>query len=184
MHPRKPESTRQRAAELRKQGTPLTTIAAELKVGISVLSDWLRDTPVKVITCICGKELGVTHLNKKTCSDECAKEQRNLKFRTRYAESSQLRDKTKAKYRATKLEVMQYYCKGTPHCQCPSGKCNETILEFLTIDHVDNNGAQERRERTKAERRGTGSRTYVWLKQQGYPEGYRVLCWKDRKSVV
>ncbi|MFE1396776.1 hypothetical protein ACFW53_02415 [Nocardiopsis dassonvillei] len=42
---------------------------------------------------------------------------------------------------------------------------------MLTIDHVDNNGAEHRREIG-----GGGEKLYRWLKREGYPPGYQVLC--------
>jgi len=53
-------------------------------------------------------------------------------------------------------------------CAC----CGETRKEYLSIDHIDGNGSEQRKE--------TGARTsqefYNWLKQNNYPEGFQVLC--------
>lgn len=50
-------------------------------------------------------------------------------------------------------------------CAC----CGETEIRFLQIDHIENNGAEHRRElRT--------NRLDAWLKRNGYPEGFQVLC--------
>jgi hypothetical protein len=55
---------------------------------------------------------------------------------------------------------------GGPQCAC----CGEGEYEFLTIDHINGDGA--------AHRRQMGSRRdiYRWLKQNNYPPGFRVLC--------
>lgn len=54
-------------------------------------------------------------------------------------------------------------------CVC----CGENTLEFLTIDHIDGNGAEERHNLNM----GGGHQFYHWLKKQGYPKGnYQVLC--------
>jgi hypothetical protein len=54
-------------------------------------------------------------------------------------------------------------------CAC----CKEATLEFLTIDHIDETGAQER----KSLNMNGGHQFYYWLKMQGYPKGnYQVLC--------
>lgn len=47
-------------------------------------------------------------------------------------------------------------------------------IEFLTLDHVNNDGAQER----KIKRR-TGKTLYLWLRTRNFPdkEKYQVLCW-------
>lgn len=71
-----------------------------------------------------------------------------------------------------KRQVMDAY---GGHCTC----CGETELVFLTIDHVNNDGAEHRRQ-IAAEIGATwsqgGSRTYRWLRDNGFPEGFQVLC--------
>lgn len=71
-----------------------------------------------------------------------------------------------------KREVMDAYggC-----CSC----CGETELVFLTIDHVNDDGAEHRR--AMAAERGheysqAGARTYRWLRRNGFPRGFQVLC--------
>lgn len=52
-------------------------------------------------------------------------------------------------------------------CQC----CGIKQLQFLTIDHINNNGKEERL------KYGSGKQFYALLKRQGWPNnGYRVLC--------
>ena len=50
-------------------------------------------------------------------------------------------------------------------CTC----CGESERAFLTIDHVNNDGAEHKRI--------IGSNLYRWLKKQGYPDDFQVLCW-------
>jgi hypothetical protein len=69
-----------------------------------------------------------------------------------------------------RLEAFSAYSNGIIQCAC----CGEKRQEFLSIDHIRNNGAEERR-KIKAAKRG-GHTFYSWLKKQGYPEGYQVLC--------
>lgn len=52
------------------------------------------------------------------------------------------------------------------------GCCGETQEEFLSIDHINNDGAKHRREIGG----GGGSTIYQWLKNEGYPRGFQVLC--------
>ncbi len=68
-----------------------------------------------------------------------------------------------------KWECIQAY--GGPTCNCVG--CDETRFEFLTIDHVDDNGAEHRR--TFANGNG-GFSFYLWLKRQKFPPGFQVLC--------
>lgn len=74
--------------------------------------------------------------------------------------------------RKLKREVMDAY---GGICVC----CGETELAFLTIDHADDNGAEHRREMAAEsgfEYSQAGARTYRWLRKNGYPEGFRVMC--------
>lgn len=60
-------------------------------------------------------------------------------------------------------------------CAC----CGEAELVFLTIDHVNDDGAEHRRQ--IAAEKGSrwlqaGAPTYRWLRDNGFPEGFQVLC--------
>ena len=54
-------------------------------------------------------------------------------------------------------------------CNC----CGETVVEFLQIDHVNNDGALHRR---KINNSNCSSNLYRWLKRNDYPLGFQVLC--------
>ncbi len=64
-----------------------------------------------------------------------------------------------------KLKDAAYAVYGGYRCNC----CGETIEAFLSLDHVNNDGAEHRR---TVDRRGL----YKWMKKHGYPEGFQVLC--------
>jgi len=66
-----------------------------------------------------------------------------------------------------KLEVLSHYSGNLPKCAC----CGEAVIEFLTIDHMDDNGAENRKIT------GHGSKFYKWLVKNNFPEGYQVLCY-------
>lgn len=66
-----------------------------------------------------------------------------------------------------KLEVFERY--GGAHCEC----CGEANEVFLTVDHIGGGGAKHRREVLRGK---GGEALYRWLKKNGFPEGYRVLC--------
>jgi len=76
-------------------------------------------------------------------------------------------EKTRKQQARTKDAVYAAY--GGYICAC----CGETQPMFLSIDHVENNGAAERRSGVY---KGGGSAFYGWLKKQGFPPGYQVLC--------
>lgn len=65
------------------------------------------------------------------------------------------------RYFQLKKQVLEAYGN---KCVC----CKEERIECLSIDHIDNG----RLEGTKKH----GINLYSWLKRNGFPEGYRVLC--------
>lgn len=69
--------------------------------------------------------------------------------------------KEREKAKLLKAEIIKVY---GGECEC----CQETILEFLTIDHPNKDGKQHRAL--------TGSHVYADLKRRGFPPGFRVLC--------
>jgi len=81
---------------------------------------------------------------------------------------AQLRARRKQHDDGIRTEVLKHYGNGKLACI----QCGESRLPCLTIDHIEGNGAKHRRE---IKRHG-GAAFCTWLKQQGYPEGYRTLC--------
>jgi len=53
--------------------------------------------------------------------------------------------------------------------------------ENLTIDHVNGDGAQHRRELYGDPQRGT-TRFYRWLIRNGFPDGFQTLCHRCNSS--
>ena len=51
-------------------------------------------------------------------------------------------------------------------CQC----CGESEPKFLSVDHINNDGAAHRREI------GSGTRFYTWLINNNFPLGFQLLC--------
>lgn len=52
-------------------------------------------------------------------------------------------------------------------CVC----CGESDKIFLAVDHLHGGGGQHRREIGRS-----GTRFYIWLRDQGYPADYQLLC--------
>jgi hypothetical protein len=69
-----------------------------------------------------------------------------------------------------KVKVLSHYSKGSPKCAC----CNEKVIEFLTIDHINGDGSQHRK--TKELMSTCGGNIYRWLRKNHFPPGFRVLC--------
>ena len=61
--------------------------------------------------------------------------------------------------------VFAFYGGENPTCAC----CGEEHREFLTIDHIDGEGAKHRKEI------GRGH-LYDWLVKNNFPDGFRILC--------
>ena len=107
----------------------------------------------------------------------------------------------KVKYRARRiaLKMAAFSAYGGPFCAC----CGETIPDFLTIDHINNDGAAHRKKtekdptarmyrrppsKEKPSGQGTGDCIYGWLKRNGYPPGFQVLCfncnWSKARHLI
>lgn len=74
--------------------------------------------------------------------------------------------------RKVRLEVLTHYGGNPPKCAC----CGETIMEFLTIDHIHGGGNKHRKKVMRNAKRA-GSEFYYWLRKNGFPEGFQVLCY-------
>ena len=64
--------------------------------------------------------------------------------------------------RRVRIEVLEHY---GGECAC----CGEKHIEFLCFDHINNDGAKHRKH--MSDRSIT-----PWLKRNGYPKGFQVLC--------
>lgn len=55
-------------------------------------------------------------------------------------------------------------------CAC----CGENTIEFLTVDHINNDGAEDR----KGNGNKLGGKLYRWLIKNNFPQGmYQILCY-------
>ena len=78
------------------------------------------------------------------------------------------RDAHKRWREGIRRKVIDFYSKGSMSCEC----CGESIYEFLTIDHINNDGTKERKVAG-----GGGHHNYRTIIKKGFPKGYRVLCY-------
>ena len=58
---------------------------------------------------------------------------------------------------------------GGYQCAC----CAESEKAFLSIDHINNDGAEMRRQKLYS---GNGTGFYQWLRKSKFPTGFQVLC--------
>lgn len=123
---------------------------------------------------VCGKVKPITEfyttrprkdgtVGRRADCKECVKE------RSKEWRSSHPRKRKKIAlryYHKIRLEALLHYSNGSLRCAC----CGERHIEFLTLDHIDGNGAGHRREI------GSTRDMFGWLKRNGYPLGFQVLC--------
>lgn len=67
--------------------------------------------------------------------------------------------------RRYRIEALQHYSNSeVPSCSC----CDETTFEFLAFDHIEGGGNKHMQQ--------IGHNIVRWLRKNGYPPGFRVLC--------
>ena len=94
-------------------------------------------------------------------------EKGKLKQRTWHLTHGEMERKSRfARYRKARLEVLTHY--GNGRCACV--KCGFDDIRALSIDHINNDGAIDRK------RHLGGTNFTFWLKRHGFPKGYQTLC--------
>ena len=142
--------------------------------------------------CVCGKEFIRTRFGNVCCSTKCASKKYRSKNREKVKEynrkysiehkeeirerNKQNTDRNKETKRSqrikSKILIFEHY--GGCVCNC----CGETNLEFLSIDHINNDGASHRRKLKES-----GTNLYHWIVKNNYPPGFRVLCFNCNHSM-
>jgi hypothetical protein len=79
----------------------------------------------------------------------------------------------KERYQNKRYTCLAIYSEGIPRCSC----CGESIVEFLSIDHIEGGGNKLRKVQ------GGSGGFYNWLIKNGFPEGFRVLCFNCNSSI-
>lgn len=82
-----------------------------------------------------------------------------------------LRDKAREAARACRRQVIEKY---GGECVC----CGEEHWEFLAIDHIDSDGAEDRK------KRGGAVALYRFLAKNPVQDGYQVLCSNCNTAVA
>lgn len=88
-------------------------------------------------------------------------------FNTKYCPACKKRENT-TNMRNRKLKVLAHYGE---YCNY----CGEDTFELLQIDHINNDGAQERRE-LYGDTPAAGEKFYRELIGRNFPPGYQTLC--------
>lgn len=113
--------------------------------------------------------------NKKYCCNYYQAHKVELRRKAReYYRSHKEKRKIQQRQREhqVRLEVMEHY--GGARCAC----CGETRIQFLGFDHIEGGGTCHRKSLGSA-----GRRIYYWLRSNGYPKGFRVLCHNCNMSL-
>jgi len=101
------------------------------------------------------------NLEKEGVCNNCGKNKEDAEFKT----CKKCREKRRARHINSKKKVMQAY---GGKCNC----CGDSFIGRLTIDHLNNNGNEHRRQIGS----NGGSSFYFYLIRNNYPSGYQVLC--------
>lgn len=98
-----------------------------------------------------------------------------LRRNEKYWESYRDRQIIYGKERRLRLKLAAFDSYGGSKCAC----CGETAVEFLSIDHIENNGSKHRKEIASGKTDSPKSQAikfYEWLRANSYPPGFQVLC--------
>ncbi|MDP2754662.1 MAG: hypothetical protein Q8P40_09775 [Nitrospirota bacterium] len=96
--------------------------------------------------------------------DKVLEKQRNRYWLNREKEIIRVMEGNKRRYRRQRLEVIEHY---GGKCKC----CGEERIQFLGIDHI-NGGGTKHRDELKTKHKNISK----YLIDNGFPEGYQVLC--------
>jgi len=136
------------------------TICSKCREQSKIGQRKIRSTRITEGLCVrCGKVPIVD--GYKTC-EECTK-----KAYAYHKRDPKAIARARENYRKVKDEVFLAY--GGYKCAC----CGEEEQSFLCIDHINGGGEKHRTEIGVGVR---GRNMYTWLKKNGFPPGFQVLC--------
>ena len=77
-----------------------------------------------------------------------------------------LKEQNRVRYIEKRRIVLLRYSNNTMSCAC----CGEEHYEFLTLDHVNNDGASHRKK--------LGTKYIIsWIIENNFPDGFQFLCY-------
>lgn len=124
--------------------------------------------------CSCGKPLGaykkcdycidyVRIKRQKAKENNICCDCHNKKENCLHIRCNNCLEKNKIIQKKIRLEVLTHYGL---KCAC----CGENEIQFLCIDHINNDGKEHRKT-------VPAGYFYRWLKKNNYPSGFQTLCW-------
>jgi hypothetical protein len=87
------------------------------------------------------------------------------------------RKKAWVKQSCAKLRLETFETYGGK-CAC----CSESRTPFLTFDHIEGGGNKDRLEKL-GRKSAAGLPFYRMLRKNGFPKGFRILCWNCQLSI-
>ena len=95
------------------------------------------------------------------------KERINEYARKNYQENKERRKAQKKEYKQKiKESIYNHYSNGVIECAC----CGEKEIDFLSLDHIYNNGGKHRK------KTGGSFRILLWAIKNNFPPIFQVLC--------
>lgn len=104
-----------------------------------------------------------------TCM-ECTRQWSKEKYHQEYKNDPQYRWRMSENARRWRMDIREDVIAAYGgRCSC----CGESEPEFLTLDHVNNDGAEHRR----ANALSTGIKAWKWARDNQHPQNLQLLCW-------
>jgi len=95
--------------------------------------------------------------------EKMKQQNRDYYYKNREKKLEQEHKRYKELRKKQKMLVFQHYGR---ECKC----CGDKNIEFMTIDHINNDGAEHRK------KVGGTAHFYSWLIRNKFPEGFQTLC--------
>lgn len=111
----------------------------------------------------CGGQLVGAHFNQKLCA-ACVKHRRRTVYKKARRRASRHSNQN------LKRQTLSHYGKDG-EAKCCWVDCEITDLDMLSLDHIENNGKEERKNGLTS-----GMGLYGYLRKRGWPTGYQTLC--------
>jgi hypothetical protein len=123
---------------------------------------WCKDY---LLSCLKKSELNIRKCreDKKKTDPDWLRHKRERQKEYTQKNRQRSRDLAKRYYDKLRLKVLTHYGGNPPKC-----KCGFSNIKALTIDHIAGGGRKHRSQ--------IHTMFYQWLKQNGFPKGFQVLC--------
>lgn len=110
-----------------------------------------------IICSVCKKEKGINRFAIRT-------DQKGNPLRKECKDC--INKRTRINWKNLKIEIFNHYGW---QCKC----CGETIKEFLSLDHINNDGYLDKNPNGDKK---SGKELYLLVKSQSFPNKYQTLC--------